>query len=963
MMENPQTRSFVRNTLPWIVAAGMLLVYLVTLDTAVTATSVWPLSRVSGLEWRPVFTTPLHYLVTLPVRWLPAGGQLVGLNFISALCAALSLALLARSVALLPHDRTQLQRDKGLDGNSFLNIRLAWVPVLFAVAVCGLQRTLWEHAILNTGEALDLLLFAYSVRCLLEYRLEENTRWLYKLAVVYGLGITNNFALIAFFPMLLGALIWIKGLRFFRFDFLVRMFLLGLAGLSLYLLLPLIQSQSDIVPVSFWQALKTNLTWQKHLVLDYRKVAVLPAIYVLVPLLFMCFRWAAGFGDHSPVGHIFANTAAILLHAGLLAFCVYIAFDPPASPREISTVYRQQLGLGLFFLPCYWLGALMVGYYSGFLLLVFSGAGKLRQHLIVPSWLRQVVVLVVCAGALFATGWLVRENLPAIRLTNSRALQNFAALQGQSLPDQPTVVLSDNPVQLRALAAVLGRAARDKYILLDTASLPDPAYHRALQKRYGERFPRLVPPAGLTTFPAFQLIQLLSTLGQKNELAYLQPSFGYYFEDYYSEPRQLVYLLKPYAPGTLDAPPPSPAVITGQQTFWNSLAAAPIRQLKTELARLPADRSQHAEFTVPRVAEYYSLALNSWGVELQRAGRFNESAPFFSQALALNADNAAALINRDANALWVREQKRLGRLSPEEEKKLNLYRGDVRGLLISCGLIDEASFALEFSNIFIQAGLYRQAEQMIQRALFYAPGELMFQTALANIYVLAQKPDRALAMLPALRARATDPAVQLELMRTEASAHLAKNEFMAAEKILQNAARRFSELDGGYNLLVQLYLGEADRLRGTGNGPAASAQLTNALRVVDSQLQVQPQNAGAYFNRGNICLFVSDFDGAIQAYTKVLALSKDNQAALKNRAIANLQAKRLDDAQRDYRELLQRFTTTDFAVYFGLGEIAYQRKEWKATRNYYQKYLQYAPAGSQESKQVRARLEEVKKKA
>src|SRR5204862_5517690 len=118
---------------------------LATLDKVVTVQSVAPLARLSGADWHPTYTAPLNWLVTLPVRALPAGAQLLGLNFIAALCAALGLALLARCVAILPHDRTQLQRDKLAEDDSFLSIRLAWVPVLFAVLVCGLQRSFWEH--------------------------------------------------------------------------------------------------------------------------------------------------------------------------------------------------------------------------------------------------------------------------------------------------------------------------------------------------------------------------------------------------------------------------------------------------------------------------------------------------------------------------------------------------------------------------------------------------------------------------------------------------------------------------------------------------------------------------------------------------------------------------------------------------------------------------------------------------
>src|SRR6185369_10554388 len=132
-----------------------------------------------------------------PVRLLSGGSQLIGLNFITALAAALSLGLLARSVALLPHDRTHDQRIREKSDTTFLSIPTAWIPILFAVLLCGLQRSFWEHAVVATGEMIDLLLIAYVIRCLLEHRLDGRDSWLYKLALVYGIGVANNFAFIA----------------------------------------------------------------------------------------------------------------------------------------------------------------------------------------------------------------------------------------------------------------------------------------------------------------------------------------------------------------------------------------------------------------------------------------------------------------------------------------------------------------------------------------------------------------------------------------------------------------------------------------------------------------------------------------------------------------------------------------------------------------------------------------------
>src|SRR5438552_15362779 len=162
----------VPSLLPWVVAAGALVLYLLTLNHWVSLSSLPLVAKVAGWDWVLPHQAPLFFLLTYPFRWLPGTWQPFLLNAFSAVCAALSLALLARSVMLLPHDRTHEQRQRERSEFSLLSIRGAWMPPLLAVLVCGLELTFWEHATVVTGEMLDLLLFAYLVRGLLEYRID-----------------------------------------------------------------------------------------------------------------------------------------------------------------------------------------------------------------------------------------------------------------------------------------------------------------------------------------------------------------------------------------------------------------------------------------------------------------------------------------------------------------------------------------------------------------------------------------------------------------------------------------------------------------------------------------------------------------------------------------------------------------------------------------------------------------------
>src|SRR5258708_3287001 len=150
--ETTSQKGFAQRQLPWLIATGVLLLYLFTLDRWVNYRSLAALIKAVGWDWRPSYVAPLHFLLTYPIRWLPSGWQIVGLNFLSALCAFFTLALLARSVAILPHDRTRDQRQAERSDYSFLTIRAAWLPPLLAALVCGLQLSFWENAIISTGE-------------------------------------------------------------------------------------------------------------------------------------------------------------------------------------------------------------------------------------------------------------------------------------------------------------------------------------------------------------------------------------------------------------------------------------------------------------------------------------------------------------------------------------------------------------------------------------------------------------------------------------------------------------------------------------------------------------------------------------------------------------------------------------------------------------------------------------------
>ncbi|MCX6924498.1 MAG: hypothetical protein NT154_14970 [Verrucomicrobia bacterium] len=158
--QSSSTLRFAALVLPWLLAVVMAAVYLLTLNPWVSPESLALVARASGVTPRVELLGPITYVVIWPFRWLPPTWIPPALNLLSAACAALSLAWLARSVALFPHDRTEEQRLRLQEGTPWLTLRSAWLPPTLAVLVCGWQLTFWEHAVAATGEMFNLLLFA-----------------------------------------------------------------------------------------------------------------------------------------------------------------------------------------------------------------------------------------------------------------------------------------------------------------------------------------------------------------------------------------------------------------------------------------------------------------------------------------------------------------------------------------------------------------------------------------------------------------------------------------------------------------------------------------------------------------------------------------------------------------------------------------------------------------------------------
>jgi len=961
-------KKFAPRFLPWLLTVASFVFYWFTLNRWVSPFNLQAVAQISGWTYQPELAGPISFLVTCPFRWLPQAQISTALNVFSAACAALTLGLLARSVALLPHDQTDAQRKRERSDFSFLTNGSAWLPPVLAVLVCGLQMTFWQNATNYSGEIFDLLLFAFVIWSLLEYRLDEREWRLFLVSFVYGASMANNWAMVGFFPAFVAAIVWIRGLSFFHLQFLRRMVLCGLLGMIFCLLLPLLAVISGKIPVTFWEILKASLAPQFGVLKLYFSCCLNPSqhseflallLAYLIPVFVMAIRWKAAFGDSSAAGMALTSFLFHLVCASFLVICIWMAFDPPFSPRHIS--------LGTPLLTFYYLGALSIGYFSGYFLLIFGQAPSSRLKFPQPEpfqFLDPLVAVGVWMLAVATVTGLVYRNMPQIRAVNDDTFQKYATFVEENLPRSGGVLVSDDPGRLFLVEAALARDGRVKdFLPLDTYSLNWSVYLQFLHNKFPQKVPELVSAKEMRSLNPIGLIGALNMLSKSNEIYYLHPSFGYYFEQFYEEPHGLAYKLKILPGDTLLPPLPDKNQIAENQAFWarvETQAFAPIKRAVTPpdpnasrswgqrmLKKLHVSREQNQN---PILAgTFYSRSLNFWGVQLQRAGDLTNAAACFNLAEEVNPDNFVAQINLQFN-----QSLRAGKsvpldLSKTTSDQFGKFR-DWNGAISANGPFDEPSFCfVEGINLAAQNGYFRQAIAPFARVRELEPDNLTVRLWLGRIYVISRLPDRALEALrepleqPEKFSLAKTNATELSVLA--AAAYFQKDDSAQGTRLLETEIALHPDDTNLLNATVKTYL--------------SHGLFTNALVIIDRQLKLAPNDPAWLFNRGYVSLQTKDYDDAIDAFTRVLATLTNNPSVLFNRALACLDSGKLDAARADYK-MLQQSLTNSFQVAYGLGEIAWRQHDTNEAIRNYKLYLANANTNTEEATIIMQRLRELK---
>ncbi|HZQ47769.1 MAG TPA: tetratricopeptide repeat protein, partial [Verrucomicrobiae bacterium] len=798
---------------------------------------------------------------------------------------------------------------------SLLTMRAAWAPPLLAVLVCGLQMTFWEHAVAWTGEMLDLLVFAYVIRCLLEFRISQRESWIIRCAIAYGLGMANNWAMIGFFPIFLGALIWIKGLAFFNPRALLRTLGCGLLGLSLIFLLPLLVSFANLPHFGFWDALRSALALDKSYLFNIpRELFFLLALTSLLPVIVISIRWASYFGDTSPLGIFIATSTLHVVHALFLLACIWVAMDAPVSPRHNSI-------FGVTFLSFYYLGAVSIGYFAGYFLLIFGTkvpSSRDRPHPLTKS-ANLCVTALMWLLSIAAPVILVAKNLPDIRAHHATvfAFDKYISRMEQSLPPQGAVVLSDDPDRLHYLQATMNQNGDKRDCLfVDTGSMGQYKYYLHF---LAVKYPQFNLADAATNIlsgtnalvgapDSLELIKLYDKLAKTHELCYLHPSFGSIFEKFHLVPEGLVYQMQPYGSNVWMNPLPDRELIAKNQEIWKQAVAdddvqvllrtiaAPEHHTDSQLLKRFITRT-HLTSEPDKLAQslgiYYSRALDYWGVELQRCGLYPDAEKCFEQSQLFNPENVSARVNLECNQVLRSGKKPALHQIKGIEDKFGKRR-DWEQILNADGPFDEPSYCFELGTTLAKGANFRQAIQQYDRARTLSPDSLVPPLELSQLFIsLQQSPTEAIALLPYTQ---------------------------------------------GYS---------------------------NAVVAADQALQIMPTNVNALFFKSVALMNLGSYDKALTPLNDLISEQTNNYIVILNRAVSYLQLSNLDAARRDY-QTVSKVAPKAYQVYYGLGEIAYRQKDTAAAIKYYELYLANPPANSkeprymEEAKFIRTRLKELK---
>ncbi len=944
--------SLVTKKQPWLIGGAAILLYFITLSHWITLGSLENISHIAGWNLQSVPARPLAWTVFAVFRLLPEAWIPLAANVFTALVATLVLVLLARCVALLRYDFFPEGDIRKTSQVGLLTIQSAWMPPVLAALICGLQLGFWEHATAATGEMPALLLFAFAMRCLLEFRINKNESYLAFGVTTFGAGMADNWVMLGCFPVLIAALIGLKGLiSCLNPRFLFRMAVCGLAGVLLCLLLPMLAKLWTSGAAEMWTELLEHFKTQKRL-LWLLKLAPfrLLALMGLIPFLILSVRWKSHTiqpADDTPQGVFFAKATGHFIHALFLLVALWFALETRVGPKDFASAPIQ--------LTQSFLWAMAAGYCAGYLLLFKQGTVQLR-----PSKLAANVVRLLMLAMMALLLW---KNFSAIQLTNSAAAREFAKALADDLPEGKAVVLSEERQTRLLLRGELGARGRaGDVMLVGTPQLISPRYHAFMAAKYEARWPTILGTNTAERITPDVLVKTLVSLAKKEAIFYAHPSSGLFFERFAGESKGAVHRLTLRTNEDISVPPLTAVQLTDNERLWQdrwsshigkrlaqfiSQRAEAMRWKSSSLKWLRVTERENA--TAAFLSGAYSKAMNHWGVQLQQAGRSGEATQWFRRAIESDPANLAALINleyaqrrsRGKNAplamSWAREH-----FAEAFEHYESWY-----DVISRNGPVDEPTYLLQTGRLLLATGNPRQAVTAFKRCTELCPNWPMPKLFEAQSYNQTGAFERALELTTGLES-------QSELFRGAGLARLLECHVTA-----QRGLNRTNEAWEAIEQYVSKHAMQGDVISTAAMLCSTGGRIERELELLVALSARMKPDAGLLTRRGLAEFRLGRNKQAAETLTHALDLAPDDAQTRLFRAVARVGDGQTDAARADYELLLKNPGSAQPAL-LGLGNISWSAQDTNAAILYYEQFMSNNASATPQASVVSERLKQMR---
>lgn len=940
------TEESYKTKLPWILGLIFLVLYLATLDKWVSLQSISVLAPVLGWDfWTPQIQSPLFLILVYPLRFLPPTVGILLFHVVNAILAACALMWLARSVMLWPQSHSNDQKMRNNDPDGLYTDGLYWLSPIVAVLSLGFLFTFWKDAISANQEMLNVFLLAYIVRNTMEHWLDGENRWIYMAAVVYGFALPNNWVMAVLLPFWLVSIVWINGRDLLENRRLIVVsFFCFLPGLVLFLLMPLFAHLTDCSGLDF----KNLLAWVWG---SYVKsplsiplwIWFIYSMFSLIPLFLMGINWVSALhhGGIRPNPTLMA-IAIRLMNLLFFALCVAIVFDLPISPRRLTP--------GFSALEFHFLGALVLGYMTGFLTQVFTvRISERHKRYKKPSalfTLSKPFIFTILACGVAAVGVVNPYlNYQDIRSNNGKNLDKLCdnLLRDIESADnsKPIALVSDDPVTLFLVEAGLAKKGKkDEYLLIPSWLIFYSWYHQLMAERYPDRwvnyFKYMNPKAIIDNDMSARWILNLSTTAN---VYYLHPSFGSFFEGCSISYHGLLTRLSPYTDDTLRLKTLTEAEANEAALYWENAAEF----LKTFQKQDIKDGLKIEEGESGFVDQFYSRILNNYSVEFMRIGRRAKAEELNHLALDFNQANISAYLNQVYwfNGTTLKDQDVVDHIRNVQDRYQTWPTVES-----NCGITDIPEVLYDLGKAYVTSNLWRQAFQKFLRARELDPKFTANLLELASTYSIVGKEEEALQLLYEVKENwknenhTEDELIELQLR--EIGCKLALGLESGMEQI-QELSRKYPQNTAITRAYVDIALHRGD--------------LKMALPLIDKLLSNSADNM-ELLRKKVICLL-----GLKQPAEALPVLNSLIQKAplfdlRLLRAGAYIQMENYDAAIAEYKGMLEENKEFTLAIE-GLGDVAERKGNQEDALQLYNKALENKLLSHEEEVRLHQKIDKI----